>query len=215
MSKFSELAKNFTNLKINYSIIQIFPRLTLELIIIIGVIITILVSNFYFDNLQTVLPIVSMYAVSLLRIFPSATKIINNIIYLNNGRDAVYKINEDLENIKLQENKKQNQSINFINLEMRNISFKYPNQQKLILDNFNMKIESGNIYGIKGKSGRGKSTIANILLGLIKPSSGKIFINNKEINLEFDLPDNFYAYLPQEIFLIDDSIKKIILLWRK
>ena len=62
--------------------------------------------------------------------------------YLNNGRDAVYKINEDLENIKLQENKKQNQSINFINLEMRNISFKYPNQQKLILDNFNMKIET-------------------------------------------------------------------------
>ena len=211
-SKFSELAKNFTNLKINYSIIQIFPRLTLELIIIIGVIITILVSNFYFDNLQTVLPIVSMYAVSLLRIFPSATKIINNIIYLNNGRDAVYKINEDLENIKLQENKKQNQSITFINLEMRNISFKYPNQQKLILDNFNMKIESGNIYGIKGKSGRGKSTIANILLGLIKPSSGKIFINNKEINLEFDLPDNFYAYLPQEIFLIDDSIKNNIAL---
>ena len=155
-----------------------------------------------------------MYAVSLLRIFPSATKIINNIIYLNNGRDAVYKINEDLENIKLQENKKQNQSINFINLEMRNISFKYPNQQKLILDNFNMKIESGNIYGIKGKSGRGNSTIANILLGLIKPSSGKIFINNKEINLEFDLPDNFYAYLPQEIFLIDDSIKNNIV-WEK
>ena len=69
-------------------------------------------------------------------------------------------------------------------MKIRNISFKYPNLKKKIIDNVSLEIKAKECLGIVGPSGSGKSTLMDILLGLIKPDKGKILLNGEEIDTQ-------------------------------
>lgn len=91
-------------------------------------------------------------------------------------------------------------------IEFKNISYKYPNQKKLILKNIDFKIKKNEVVGIIGKSGEGKTTLTNILMGLIRPSSGNIYIDGKDMvknNLSISHKTSF---LSQTFFSIDANI---------
>ena len=98
-----------------------------------------------------------------------------------------------------------------IDLEFKNVSFKYPNNEDYALKNINFKLEQGMSLGIFGKTGSGKSSLAQILCRLYEPNEGEIFINKSLIN-EIDL-NNFrrkIGYVPQDVFLFSDTIKNNI-----
>ena len=216
--KFYNEAKKFKDLKFKFSLLQILPRPILELIIIIFVIIFILISKFHFNNLESILPILSMYLVSLLRFYPACSKILNHLIYLRNGVASTLAISRDLDltifkkDVNLYSNKKDYGKIEFDSLELRNVSFKYPSQDNYLFKNLNIKIQKGSILGISGSSGTGKTTLLNILLGFLKPEKGTLLLNQKEIDNDFNYPTNFFAYLPQDVFLIDDTLSANIAL---
>ena len=92
------------------------------------------------------------------------------------------------------------------------MSFQYPNRSTYALKNINLVIKAGESIGFVGISGSGKTTLLDVLLGLIKPSSGSIKFN--EVPLEESLPEwlSNTAYIPQMVFLMDDSLKKNIAL---
>ena len=94
------------------------------------------------------------------------------------------------------------------NLELNDISFKYPNQTISTIENLNLKITKGDRIGIVGPSGSGKTTLINIILGLLSPINGRIIVNNVD-QKKYILENS--GYIPQEIFLIDDSIKNNII----
>ena len=79
-----------------------------------------------------------------------------------------------------------------------------------VFKDFSIKINSNDKIGIVGKSGSGKTTLVNILTGLLSPSSGKIIINDKEVKLDEYSWSNLIGYVPQDIYLIDDTIKNNI-----
>ena len=98
------------------------------------------------------------------------------------------------------------QKFNYI--EFINVSFAYSNSNQSIFENVNLKIESGQIIGVCGQSGVGKTTFIDIILGLLKPDDkSKVIINN--LNLYDNLIDWYekIAYIPQKISLINDTIK--------
>ena len=92
---------------------------------------------------------------------------------------------------------------------MKNIDFFYNKSPIKALDKVNLEIKKGESIGIIGKTGSGKSTIVDIIMGLIKPTSGKIFIDGIDINssiinvLEWQ---NNISHVPQEIFIADNEI---------
>ncbi len=92
-------------------------------------------------------------------------------------------------------------------LELTNISFKYSDRAKP-LDNISMKIKKNSITGIIGRSGAGKTTLINIILGLFNQEKGEIKINTVKKNEFFD--NKIIAYVPQDILILDDKLKNNI-----
>jgi ABC-type multidrug transport system fused ATPase/permease subunit len=104
----------------------------------------------------------------------------------------------------------------FESLELKHVDFTYRGREISVLKNVSLSIHSGELIGIKGESGAGKSTLVEIILGIVKPSAGKIFFNKKTIDLSGNALENYWkkeaCYLPQDIFVIDESIEKNITL---
>jgi ABC-type bacteriocin/lantibiotic exporter with double-glycine peptidase domain len=95
-------------------------------------------------------------------------------------------------------------------IEIQNISYRYPDSDQLSLNNISLSIKKGESVGIIGKSGAGKSTLMDVILGLIPPSSGSIFVDGKSIHDDVSSWYRLVGYVQQDIFLIDASIRENI-----
>ena len=138
---------------------------------------------------------------------------------LSNLRGFKYQILEAINILSI--NKDNNRNIEKRNIKfdkyifLNKISFKYPNTDKIILDDINFKFRKGECIGIKGTSGAGKSTFADIIMTLLTPNSGEYFVDNLNI-LKGDLEENIFnwrkyiAHVPQEIFIADTTIAENI-----
>ena len=88
-------------------------------------------------------------------------------------------------------------------ISIQNLSYKYPNSDKYIIKNQNLSIKKNSFYIIRGESGQGKSTFLDILMGILKPTNGKVKLNLKNNNI---------GYVSQECFIFNDTIKNNIAL---
>ncbi len=93
-------------------------------------------------------------------------------------------------------------------IELQDIVYAYPNTEKLIFDKANLTIPVGASVGIVGTSGAGKSTVVDILLGLLEVKSGKILADGKDVNENYRAWLKNVGYIPQMIFMLDDTIRK-------
>ena len=115
------------------------------------------------------------------------------------------------EEFKLNLNRKKNKSFIFKNLKINNINFEYSNRNQTIFKNLSFEINKGDFIGIMGPSGAGKTSLINIIIGLLIPQSYNYFINDNEIDLEKINLINLFGYVPQKVFLLDDTIENNIL----
>ena len=104
-----------------------------------------------------------------------------------------------------------NKKINFNKtIKYKNISYKYPSANKVILKNINFEVNKNDFVGIVGKSGAGKSTLVDLITGLLEVDSGDIIIDDLNLKNNLHLIKNSIGYVSQDIFLTDDSIKQNI-----
>ena len=148
---------------------------------------------------------------------PSANKILVSIQSLNFAKVSIDLLEKELINTKNNISKNvitNDVGFNFEEqIEIDNLSFKYKNENKNYdLFNLNFKIKKGEILGITGPSGSGKSTLVDLILGFYNPNQGSIKVDGKNINLNLSSWQNIIGYVPQSIFLIDDTIKENIIL---
>jgi len=212
-NKFSSAANDFSTANSNVQIVSILPKYLLEALSFGFLILFILYNLSLGNNLTEVLPILSMFAFAALRLIPAFQQIfssLNKINFSTKGLDDIlYRLNENKD---LKISKKTNNSLQIKNkIEINNLNFVYPNSNRIALNKINLSIQSGKKIGIVGSTGSGKTTLIDILLGLLKPTNGEISLDGNKISkLGLREWQNSIGYVPQNIFLSDKTIAENI-----
>jgi len=212
----SRLDSNAFDNAIHSSWLQIFnlmSRYIAEFLLVLLIVFTLLLSAFLNQSYVNILPVLVVFGVASLKIIPSINRISNTITQYRESTNTVNRLYSDLDiNHSRKREKNKNHLRVFEKIEFANISFNYKGSRKKILDNINLEIKQGQIIGIIGPSGSGKSTLVNLILGLLKPTNGEIKLN--EINTKNSKRSliGLAAYIPQSVFMIDDTLRNNIVL---
>jgi ABC-type multidrug transport system fused ATPase/permease subunit len=196
--------------------LQNIPRLYLEFISVLGLAGLVYVLLYMGNSVESVLPKLTVFAAGAFRIIPSANRIMGSIQNIRFAEPVVTLLYNELNLSDVKENKKLNKSDAIFSFQseiiFENISFTYPGKNTKALKDFSFKISRGQTIGIVGQSGSGKSTLADIILGLFNPESGKILVDGLDIRNNLNNWQSLIGYVPQSIYLIDDSLKNNIAL---
>ncbi len=199
------------------SIINLLPKSIIEISALLFIVTFIIYNSLETNTFQSLLPSLSLIVIASIRIIPSLTAISININNIKYNFYTVPKICNEIiywdENSKVILNSQTGGLIkDFQNsLKVQNLSFSYSNDKTLI-KNFNLEINKGSNTVIAGDSGVGKSTLIDLILGLVNPTKGEIFCDKKNIKNDIFGWRNQVSFVPQDILLLDTTIKENIIL---
>jgi len=209
INNFSVSSKLFAKTQAVAEIVAELPRFILEAIAFGGMLLIVLYVMLDTKSLGIALPIVTLYAFAGYRILPALQQIFRSITALTFIKPSVDRLYFDLKNLTTL-NKKKKRGILKLNKEivLENISFNYPSSKKKILKKLNLNIKAKSIIGFVGTTGSGKTTLVDIILGLLKPQTGTLMVDKKIITSKnLKLWQNSIGYVPQQIFLSDNTIE--------
>jgi ABC-type bacteriocin/lantibiotic exporter with double-glycine peptidase domain len=188
----------------------------LEFVLIISIVVLALAVILQGRSLSQILPSLSLFLFASLRLLPSANRIIASLQtmrFTKPGVDLVYNEFHSFRAAARQVSAGSKQLTQIKDsISLRNIDFTYPSAQRKSLDGISLDIGKGSVVGVIGQSGSGKTTLVNILTGLLQPDSGQLMVDGLDITDSVHLLQQFIGYVPQNIFLVDDTLEKILLL---
>ena len=200
---------------IYYKVIQGVPRILLEQVTIF-IILSITIYLFVSGKNQNILPTLSLFTLASIRMIPGFNQIstlLTSYRFRKASFDIVYKEFKKIEKLDL--DKKNFEKINFKKeLEFKNINFYHDQRNKNILKDINFRLKKNSMISFTGSSGSGKTTLLNIILGLIKPTSGEILIDNISHDLNNYNWQSKIGYVAQDVYLLDDTIENNIIFGR-
>ena len=187
------------------------PRLYLEYITVVSVLGLMIIMTFIDVGKDEIITTLGIFAAASFKIIPSINKIIYCSQKIKFNYPSLSVVHDELKNnpkVKVDKIIVKDSKIDFKVISLKNVSFSYPNGI-VVLKNINLSFQSRQVIGLVGKTGEGKSTLVNLLSGLIDPISGKIEVNFNETNKTLiDL--QILGFVPQTPFLLDSTIKENI-----
>ena len=167
-------------------------------------------------NTHYFIPTISIFAVAAVRMLPSVNRIaeyLGTIVYQKPAITAIYNDLEEMKRTQTRdiclEDRQKDGKLSLKNaLHIKNVSFHYEDSKKMILNDISFDIEKNTSVAFIGQSGAGKTTIADLILGVLPPTSGKILADDVDIKGRMDAWHNAIGYIPQSIYLMDDTIAK-------
>jgi ABC-type multidrug transport system fused ATPase/permease subunit len=213
---FEQQARSMMRANALNQVLQQLPRLIIETIVVIiicGAIALTITTNL---GNQQMIPIIALFGVAVIRLMPSASRILTALQQLNYSSASLLAINRDLHKkrdvqIDLRDKLTDQEFIFTENIEFRNVSFNYENTSQQVIKNISFTIPKNSSVGIVGPSGSGKSTLMDLTMGLLTPTNGEILIDGISLSGKERLWQSKLGYVPQEIYLLDDSIRANIL----
>lgn len=210
-----ESGKVGAELATKYAVLNNLPHLVIETIFmatILGFMMALLTSG---QNLSAFLPQLMAFGVAAIRVMPSANRIntyMTEIAYEQPSLDFVYEnLTDAMKTNKKMAAERAKVAGGALHLEkeirLEGITFRYPDGDRNIFTDASMVIPKGKSVGIKGASGAGKSTIVDILLGLLHVQKGEITCDGANIFSNYESWLSQIGYIPQSIYLIDESIR--------
>lgn len=206
--------KNLLKSKIytNFNTLSNLPKNIIELAAVI-IFVSFISIQLYLDNdLDQLLITFGVFFAAIFRLLPSLNKLLFSIQamkFYEPSINVVDKIMKKYSKTKVNTSKELIESFND-RIVFKNVSFKYESEKIKLFNNINFTIEKNKIIGIKGESGSGKSTLINLLLGLLRPISGEVLIDN--VNIQNLNILNLIGYVNQETFILNSSLKNNIVL---
>jgi len=191
--------------------VQLLPRFFLEVLIVTALILIVLIFVLLDREMMGLVPFLTLITISALRLLPAFSNISGAISTLKTTLPSLKHLIKENKFLKKKVQNKNKIKIKFNKeIELKNINFSYAKTTKKILNNFSINIKKGDKIGIIGESGKGKTTLLNIILGLIQPTNGVFLVDNKKVDFKNNFWGDTVGYVPQEIFLLDNTIKKNI-----
>ena len=216
-----EFYTNFLNNEITYRNIQTLqgyysnmPPYIIEILVVTSLLIVSgIIAYQKLDDYSSLLASFAIVVAALFRIAPALNRIQTSIININASREFVKQINQEYEKYNLGEvkiyNSDRTQKIDFNSkILLKNITFSY-DDKKNIIKNLSLEINKGDFIGIIGLSGAGKSTLADIILGLLPPQKGEIFVDDIQLtSSNYSMFRNIIGYVPQQVNILNKSFKE-------
>jgi ABC-type bacteriocin/lantibiotic exporter with double-glycine peptidase domain len=214
---FSHSCKNYSKLQSAYLSIAQMPRFFFEFGTILFVVILVLITDSLGLESSQSFALISLFGVVAIRVKPlisTFSEFISNIRFTQKHIDLLHAdfISLMINNSVEKPDQKDKKLEEFFELIFKDISFKFSKSDSFGLSNVDLSIKKGDSVGIVGPSGCGKTTLMDIFLGLIKPDSGRIILNNTELEDVSTSARSLFAYLPQDSFIINGTIKENIAL---
>jgi len=217
INRYSKPSSEYARDNATNQIISGTPRYIMEVVAIGGIISVVLYLLASTKGFQDILPIIGLFAFAAYRIMPALQNIYASVTTMRfyvHGLDVLYKDMYSFEDKSYTTAyfKKKSPPLSLQEeLRLEGITFSYPGTSKPVIDNLNIIIDSNTSVAFVGKTGVGKTTIADIILGLLRPCSGRMLVDGVEIT-----DDNLsgwqknLGYIPQDIYLLDDTVTRNI-----
>lgn len=219
INEYAKCGAGYVSAVQRYNLYNATPRLLIETIAIAGMILYIMVSLLGGTGVNEIMPQIALLAVAAMRLIPCANRINNHLTSIAYFEPFFMGVSDNLQD------EIRDESINYDEeayrqkvevekleirdkIELKDIVYKYPNTEVLIFDHADMEIPVGQAVGIVGSSGAGKTTVVDILLGLLKLQSGQILADGVEVREHYQSWLKNIGYIPQTIFMIDSTIRK-------
>ena len=200
-----------------YRFLHVAPRPVMEAVCITALLGIIVLKLLHGTHSAYFISTVSVFAVAAVRLLPSINRITSNygvIMFNFPAFDAVYSDLKEIEKLgqTFKKANVENNKLSFKNcIEIKNLTFGYPRKDDNVLENINITIKNHQSIALIGPSGAGKTTLADIILGILQPINGCVLVDGVNIEEKADEWRANLGYIPQSIYLMDDTIKNNIL----
>lgn len=219
INEYSKCGAGYVGAVQRYNLYNATPRLLIETVAIAGMILYMMIQLLQGMAVIDIVPQLTLLALVAMRLIPCANRINNHLTSIAYFEPFFMGVNDNLQeeiqdasidydaetylkkdNIEKMEIKEK--------IELKDITYKYPNTNVYIFDHADMEIPIGKSIGIVGSSGSGKTTVVDILLGLLRLQGGEILADGMEVREHYKEWLKNIGYIPQMIFMIDSSIRK-------
>jgi len=203
-SRFDRHLSQATKISRNYSVLTVLPRVWLEFLAFAGLGVLLIALTASGRTIAQSLPELTLFAASAFRLLPTVNRLIFAVQNLRFGQAAT-EILTEISSTRTQVPSDGKGPPIHGPIEFKDVTFQYPRATIPTLTGVSFQVSLGDMVGVSGESGSGKSTIACLLLGLLKPVNGHVTVG--EVNIQTPV-GKAIGYVPQSVYLIDDTIRK-------
>ena len=219
ISEYAKCGYGYVHAVQKYNLFNATPRLLIETVCIAGLVIYILIVMLQGATVTEMLPQLTTFGLAAMRLIPSANRMNNHLNNISYFEPFFMGVSDNLQNeinddsieydADAYSQKKLVEKLDIKkSIKLEDITYKYPNSEQLIFDHADMEIPIGAAVGIVGSSGSGKTTVVDILLGLLELQTGKIYADGVDVKEHYEEWLKNIGYIPQTIFMIDSTIRK-------
>jgi len=214
LRRYEHYSRTYERYMARQQVVSLMPRYAFETIAFGGMLVVVLVVMLRGNGLQAVLPTLGVYAFATLRLLPALQSLFTSLTSLRFSVPSIDVLYEDLDPEKGRMQDEELGSVTPVQplpftdrIVLRDITFGYPNTERPVFDGFSLELKANSTVGIVGSTGSGKTTLIDILLGLLAPRSGQLEVDDVPVD-----DDNVRSwqrnlgYVPQQIYLSDDTI---------
>jgi len=216
LNSYNDNASIYAEKQRKYQLATVVPRPLMETIGISSLLLIVAAKLLGGADIAYMLPILSVFAIAAFRLLPSFGRISGYLGTISFNRSAVDEVCTDIveaERLLAEYRAREDGAVEIPfkkEIQIQNITFRYPNTDKNVLEQACVSIPKNQSVAFIGPSGAGKTTLADVLLGILEPQEGHIYIDDADVYKNLDAWHKKIGYIPQTIYLMDDSIRNNI-----
>jgi ABC-type bacteriocin/lantibiotic exporter with double-glycine peptidase domain len=211
VDRFEEAQRKLASANRKFGLLQGVPKLVLETMALTGLSVLVVVMASTGRSGAEILPVVALFAASAFRIAPSVNRVITALQQIRFALPSIRVIESELL-FPINDEMPRRSGLEFERFEMKGVSFSHEGRSKTILNGLDFTLRRGELVGIMGESGVGKSTFLDIFLGLFHQIGGEVLVNGAEIASQLRDWHRIVGYVPQHVFLSDATIRSNVAL---
>ncbi|MBI4969579.1 MAG: ABC transporter ATP-binding protein [Rhodospirillales bacterium] len=215
LARFSGESQSLANAFVRLQILTQLPRYLTELIVLGALTLTVMVLSVEPGGVVQALPMLGVFAAAALRLLPSTNRIIQQLNNIREGAAAVKIVHDDLTALPRFRVERAGSSSHAPialtrQLAIEDVSLRHVGAERNSIEDVSLNVQFGEVLALVGVSGAGKTTLVDVVLGLLQPSRGCVKVDGTDIRVNLRSWQDRLGYVPQAIYLLDDTVRRNI-----